>query len=185
MDDGSITRLLREVREGLPGAEDRLFERIYTELRAMASARLVTERTNAPDGEATDIVHAAFERVNGTDLENRRQLFFAYTRAMRQVLIDRARRNKALKRGGNGKQLALRLDDLTANHKPAALGAVEVTDLLDRLRATSEREAHVVELRFFGGLSDANIGILLGVSERTVRNDWGSARLKLAKLWDK
>lgn len=98
-------------------------------------------------------------------------------RAMRQILIDRARRNSVIKRGGDRRRLPL--DVVEAVGGTEVLDVLEVADMLQRLRSTAPREAHVVELRFFGGLSNADIATLLGVSERTVRNDWSSARRRL------
>ncbi|MFG0275309.1 MAG: ECF-type sigma factor [Phycisphaerales bacterium] len=184
MDDGSITRLLQDVNTGAPGAGDRLFDRVYAELRAMARARLAHERRDAADGGTTDMVHDAYDRLEGEALENRRHLFFVYARAMRQILVERARRNNALKRGGGRHRISLTLAEPVGATAPRQIDALTVDDLLERLRSTSGREAQVVELRFFGGLSDADIGAILGVSDRTVRNDWSSARERLASWLD-
>ena len=103
---------------------------------------------------------------------------------MRQVLVDRARRTGALKRGGGGARASLH-DAATADESAATspeLTAHEVSDLLEKLRAVAPREAEVVELRFFGGLGDDVIGEVLGLSSRTVRQDWSRARQRLA-VW--
>jgi len=186
MDPGSITRLLDDLREASPGAEDRLFDRVYDELREIAGGRLAGERprggAGGGGGSATELVHDAYERLADDTFENRRHLFFAYTRVMRQVLVDRARRAGALKRGG-GRATASLHDAVTADVSAAAtpgLTAVQVSELLEKLRAIAPREAEVVELRFFGGLGDDVIGAVLGVSPRTVRQDWSQARRRLA-----
>ena len=185
MDPGSITRLLDDLREAAPGAEDRLFARVYDELREIAGGRLAGERPGGGaggGGSATELVHDAYERLADDTFENRRHLFFAYTRVMRQVLVDRARRAGALKRGG-GRATASLHDAVTADVSAAAtrgLTAVQVSELLEKLRAIAPREAEVVDLRFFGGLSDDVIGAVLGVSPRTVRQDWSQARRRLA-----
>ncbi len=186
MDPGSITRLLDDLREAAPGAEDRLFERVYDELREIAVGRLAGERpgggAGGGGGSATELVHDAYERLADDTFENRRHLFFAYTRVMRQVLVDRARRAGALKRGG-GRATASLHDAATADVSAAAtpgLTAVEVSELLEKLRVSAPREADVVELRFFGGLADDVIGAVLGVSPRTVRQDWAQARRRSA-----
>ena len=182
MEPGSITRLLDDLRQGAPDAEDRLFDRVYDELRELAARRLAGERPGEARGSATELVHDAHERLAGETFENRRHLFFAYTRVMRQVLVDRARRAGAQKRGG-GRATASRQDSATADASAApspALTADEVSELLEKLRAIAPREAEVVELRFFGGLGDDVIGEVLGLSPRTVRQDWSRARPRLA-----
>ncbi len=182
MEPGSITRLLDDLREDAAGAEDRLFDRVYDELRDIAAGRLAGERPGEGGGSATELVHDAYERLADDTFENRRHLFFAYTRVMRQVLVDRARRAGALKRGG-GRATASLHDAVTADVSAAAtrgLTAVQVSELLEKLRAIAPREAEVVELRFFGGLGDDVIGEVLGLSSRTVRQDWSKARQRLA-----
>ncbi len=182
MEPSSITRLLDDLRQEAAGAEDRLFDRVYDELREIAARRLAGERPDSAGGSATELVHDAYERLAGDSFENRRHLFFAYTRVMRQVLVDRARRAGALKRGG-GRATASLHDAATADASAApspALTADEVSELLEKLRAIAPREAEVVELRFFGGLGDDVIGEVLGISPRTVRQDWSRARQRLA-----
>ncbi len=182
MEPGSITRLLLDLREGAPGGEDRLLDRVYNELREIAARRRAGERPGEARGSATELVHDAYERLAGGTFENRRHLFFAYTRVMRQVLVDRARRAGALKRGGGRARANLHdaaTTDVAATPSPA-LTAEEVSELLERLRAVAAREAEVVELRFFGGLSDEVVGEVLGLSPRTVRQDWSRARQRLA-----
>ena len=186
MEPGSITRLLDDVREAAPGAEDRLFDRVYDELRDIAAGRLAGERPGAGadasggGGSTAALVHDAYERLADDTFENRRHLFFAYTRVMRQVLVDRARRTGALKRGGGRARATLDDAANTAGPPSPALTAEEVAELLEKLRAVAPREAEVVELRFFGGLGDDVIGDVLGLSSRTVRQDWSKARQRLA-----
>ena len=182
MEPGSITRLLDDLRQGSPGAEDRLFDGVYDELREIAARRLAGERPGEARGSATELVHDAYERLAGDAFENRRHLFFAYARVMRQVLVDRARRAGALKRGGGRARASLH-DAPTADVPTApspALTADEVSELLEKLRAIAPREAEVIELRFFGGLSDDVISEVLGLSPRSVRQDWSRARQRLA-----
>jgi RNA polymerase sigma factor (sigma-70 family) len=93
-------------------------------------------------------------------------------------MTRRARRNRALKRGCG--RPAAALDDTEVAERTGALDALQVAELLDRLREAAPREADVVALRFFGGLSEIAIGEVLGVSERTVRTDWTRARGRLA-----
>ena len=168
--------MLTEVAEGRAGAEDRLFVRVYDELRAIAASRLRDER--AFGGDPEDLVHDAYARVGGESMANRRQLFFVYARAMRQILIDRARRYRAHKRGG-GKVESIGNADGFASPESRMQDPIEVERLLVRLRKESERMADVTELRCFGGLADSAIAAILGVSERTVRNAWARARERM------
>ena len=172
MDEGSITRLLRELDAGVPEAEERLFARVYDELRLMAQRDLAGERGERDSGE---LVHDAYERLAGEAFENRRHLFFAYARAMRQILVERARRARALKRGGGRPLVSLNGAVDGAVVQPEGIDALDLDGVLDRLRAASPREADVVVLRCHGGLRDAAIGEVLGVDPRTVRRDWKSA----------
>jgi len=183
MGNGSVTRLLREVRDGVAGAEDRLFGRIYVELNSMAAERVTREqRADAAGGGTTDLVHDAYVRIAGEDFENRRHLFFAYARAMRQILIERARKARALKRGGGDAPRPLHEVETAAASGGAdrVLDVIEVADLVDRLKREAPREAEVVTLRFFGGLRDADTAEVLGVDARTVGRDWARAKERMA-----
>ena len=177
MADGSITRLIRDAERGVADAEDRLFERVYDELRAMAAARMRRERAAPAAGGTTDLVHDAHVRLADEHFENRRHLFFAYARAMRQILIERARKRRRREEA---------LEDATLDAAASAdgtvrtLDAMHVGELLDRLERASPREAEVVLLRFFGGLRDEDTAAILGVDARTVRRDWSRAKEKLA-----
>lgn len=176
MDEGSITRLLRELDAGVPTAEERLFAVVYDELRSMARHGLAGERGERDSGE---LVHDAYERLAGEAFENRRHLFFAYARAMRQILVERSRRERALKRGGGRPLVSLNEAADRAAFQLNGLDAVDLDGVLDRLREAAPREADVVVLRCHGGLSDAAIGEVLGVDPRTVRRNWVSARERM------
>jgi len=176
MTDGSITQLLHELERGDATATDRLFARVYAELRSIAKAELAGERG---ERDSAELVHDAFVRMSESDFANRRHLFFAYAREMRQILVERARRAKADKRGG-GRPTVTLLDcaaEIADNH--IAINPVEVNALLQRLYEAAPREADVVTMRFFGGLSDHVIGEVLGIDTRTVRRDWASAKKRL------
>ena len=126
------------------------------------------------------MIHEAYGRLAGESFENRRHLFFAYARAMRQSLVDRARRNNAANRGGGLAQSPLNsgMAGYSNDQSPIA-GAIEIAEMIEKLRSISDREASVVELRYFGGLADHDIAEVLGVSERTVQNDWARAKERL------
>lgn len=177
MEPGSITRLLHDLAQRVDGAEDRLFARVYDELRRMAAARVREGGRNAPDS-PEELVHEAYARLADHDFESRRHLFFAYTRAMRQILVERARRKQLPNMDGEAATVDVAKgspnDELATCR--SEIDVVEVAALVERLKNVAPREADVVMLRFFGGLREADIAEILRVDERTVRRDWASAR---------
>jgi len=153
-----------------------LFPLVYEELRALARGQL----RRHPAGETlrpTALVHEAYLKlVDQTRVKlNDREHFFALAaRAMRQILVDHARRQSAGKRGGNAAHTSLSQDET-----PVELRAVEMlalNDALTRLECVDCRLARVVELRFFGGLSVEETAASLDLSPRTVKRDWRKAR---------
>jgi len=176
-----ITRLLTELGsdlDGSPEARNRLFVILYGELRRMAGGLMRAER-NDHTLQPTALVNEAYLRlVNDPKAhwQNRAHFFGVAASAMRRILVDHARRRAAAKRGGEWKRVPMEeaLDE-------AGVSEVEILDLdqaLTRLAAMDDRAARVVELRVFAGLEVKEIGLLLGVSERTVHNDW-----RVAKMW--
>lgn len=185
MSEGSITKLIHDADDGLAGAQERLFERVYGELRTMASARMRRERAAPAAGDTTDLVHDAHLRLAKDHFENRRHLFFAYARAMRQILIERARKRRSREGsagcgGGGGGDSVDHAPTRTPDAAAMLLDAMHVSEMLDRLRDAAPREAEVVLLRFFGGLRDEDTAAILGVDTRTVRRDWSRAKERLA-----
>jgi RNA polymerase sigma factor (TIGR02999 family) len=176
-----ITQVLRELGAGAGGraAADQIFEAVHGELRRMAGGLMRRERADHTL-QPTALVHEAYLRlVDGTVLEweNRAHFFGIAARAMRQILIEHARRRGAAKRGGDWKRVTL--DGLQI----AAASDVEVLDLeeaLQQLEKMDERMARVVELRLFGGLKVDEVAHVIGISRRTVHEDWRVARLWLA-----
>ena len=179
---GSITNLLAEIRDGRGGADMELFRRVYDELRVIASSKIASEQRAPADGEATDLVNDAYLRLRGVEFQNRKHLFLTYAGVMRNILIDRARRKRSLKRGGNARQLPLddqRIRDIADTYRP---DAIEGAELLKLLRTESPVDADIFELRFFGGLSIRDVAAILGVSERAVRTGW-SRSLERFRGW--
>jgi RNA polymerase sigma factor (TIGR02999 family) len=172
---GEVTLLLAQVRAGEEGALDRLYPLIYSELRRSAAALLRRER-NAFSVQPTELVHDALIRLLGSapDMESRSHFLGLAARAMRQVLVDRARRRQALKRGGAWERTTLGDVASAAGVSPEELIALD--DALARLGAQEPRLRDVVQYRYFGGLSDQEIAAALGVTERTVQRDWQRAR---------
>lgn len=171
-----LARLLEAAEGGEPGSLDRLVPLLYDELRAIAHRQL--EREQGPRTlRTTALVHEAYLRLAGDDGvagRGRAYFFAAAAKAMRRVLVDRARRRKATKRGGDAEVITLDSQDAAVD-----AFAVELLDLdraLRRLERRSGRQAQVVEYRFFGGMSVLETAEALGVSTRTVESDWAMAR---------
>jgi RNA polymerase sigma factor (TIGR02999 family) len=146
---------------------------VYGELRQMAAGLLQHESTRGTLN-TTALVHEAYLRLGGArglSVPSRRYFFGAAAQAMRRVLVDRAREAKARKRGAA-------LVDLDINAIPAESlsGLTDLDDALQRLSRVDPRQAQVVELRFFGGLSSPEAAEVLGISEATVKRDWVMAR---------
>lgn len=179
--DGAITEILRRLeREGgrLGGGDavDLLVPAVYGELKRLARSRLGRKGSRAGHLDTTSLVHEAYLKLSaGEGAFNDRGHFFAVAaKAMRQVVVDEARRSMAEKRGGS--QRPLTLDE---NLLPVTSGApdlVALDDALDRLEELSPRLARVVEYRFFVGLTEEEIGKRLDLTARTVRRDWTKAR---------
>ena len=180
--DHRVTRLLQRASLGDDRAVAELLPLVYADLRRVAARRLRAERRGM-SLEATGLVHEAYMRLVPGAVQHRpqnRAHFFAIAaRAMRQVLIDRARERGAAKRGGDDLRVSLR-DSLVAR-KDRPLDVLAVDQALRRLAKMSERQARVVELRYFAGASEEEIAAALGVSTPTVKRDWRVARAWLRK----
>jgi RNA polymerase sigma-70 factor, ECF subfamily len=180
--DGEITGLLGAFRNGEPEAEARLMELTYHELRKIAAGHMRRERS-ARSLQTTDLVHEAYLRLvdqaAATPLRDRAHFFQVAAHVMRQILIDRARKRHAGKRGGGALQISLdRVLDI-AEVQSADLLALE--EALARLQNVDGRQCQVVEMRFFAGMSEDEIAKVLGVSARTVNREWRMARAWLYK----
>jgi RNA polymerase sigma factor (TIGR02999 family) len=173
---GEVTQLLQGARGGDRGAFDQLLPLIYDELRAIARRQLRREQVGHTL-QPTALVHDAYLKlVDQARVEWRDRAHFLgiAARAMRQVLIDYARRRGAEKRGGDAVRTKLSDQELAVEVPIGELLALN--DALDRLAEVDERLRQVVEYRFFGGMADEEIAEALGVSTRTVQRDWLRAR---------
>jgi RNA polymerase sigma factor (TIGR02999 family) len=181
-DPGSITRLLRAHREGEREAFDRLVDVVYEDLRRMARQQM----RRARPGQTLDtagLVHEAWARLveeSGIDWQDRSHFYAIVARAMRFVVVDRARRRGAQKRGANAAQVEL--DSGIAAEAPSIELVLGIDQAIARLEAFNPRLARIVELRFFAGLTDEEIGAALDVSARTVQRDWLRARAWLQRV---
>jgi RNA polymerase sigma factor (TIGR02999 family) len=172
----SITDLLLQVRQGSPDAMDRLFPLVYGELRRIAHRQLLGERPGHTLG-TTGLVHETYLKlVDQTRVQWRdRAHFFALaSRAMRQILVDYARRYRAQRRGGAMKRVSL--TEVAAVEEKQAELVLAVHEALERLSAMNERLSRVVECRYFAGLTEEETAEALGLSARTVERDWLKAK---------
>lgn len=176
---GELTRILDRARAGDSRARGELVDAIYEELRRVAAGMMGRERadhTLSP----TAVVHEAVIRLLGEEVferaEGRGFLFAAAARAMREVLIDHARKRSAARRGGKWRRMPL--DRVVDYFEEQGLDVVAVHEALDRLAELNERQAQVMTLRYFGGLTVPEVAAALGVSVVTVERDW-----RLARAW--
>jgi RNA polymerase sigma factor (TIGR02999 family) len=172
-----VTLLLARARDGDERARGDLIARVYGELRRVAEGLMRREHpghTLSP----TAVVHEAVIKLLGEAVldraGDRSYLFASAARAMREVLIDHARRRATARRGG--RQQRVPLDAVVDYFEDQGLDLVAVHEALDRLAERSGRQSQVVTLRYFGGLTVAEIAEALGVSVGTVERDWRIAR---------
>lgn len=181
-----ITQLLGRWRLGDDLALERLLPLVYDELRKVANALMHRERS-PQTLDATALVHEVFLKLQAAEpllVSNRGHFLAVAARSMRQLLVDRARRRLAEKRGGQVEIVPLtdRLDP--AGAEPRWTDVLAVDQALARLERISERRARVVELRFFAGLEDVEIAAVLDVSLSTVEREWRAARSYLRSTLD-
>ncbi|MGH7584834.1 MAG: ECF-type sigma factor [Gemmatimonadales bacterium] len=171
-----VAELLDRLRTGDPEALGQLFPLVYQELRERAHHQLVRSPAEATL-DTTGLVHETYLKFAGSSEHswNDRVHFLAVaSRAMRQLLVDRARRRLADKRGGGAHPVSLDPGRVPAPERAADMVALD--EALERLARLDDRLARTVELRFFGGLTVEETAAVLGSSPRTVKRDWRKAR---------
>lgn len=176
-----LTRVLSDVRMGRAGAERALLDRVHDELRGVAAAMMSRERSDHTL-QTTALVNEAYLRLMGkrqANWENRAHFFGAAARAMRQILVDYARRTTSEKRGDRRKRVEL--TGLSEHLSVSSEDFVMINDALDDLAKMDERKARIVELRFFAGLDVPETAEVLDISPRTVKRDWSFARAWLSR----
>ena len=176
-----VTMLLHRARDGDESASAQLYEIVYADLRHIAQRHLRGPRDPAAP-HTTSLVHEAYLRLarpEGHDFKDRVHFFAVASRAMRQLLIDHARKRHADKRGGGEIAIELSAVEIAGNDRSHELLLVD--EALKRLEAFDPRLAQVVEWRFFGGLTEVEIAEALGMSERTIKRDWRRARAFLQR----
>ena len=176
-----ITRILREWNGGDENAVERLVPFVYEELKRQARFLMSQERSEHTL-QPTALVHEVFIRISqqaGVEWENRAHFYGIASRIMRQILVDYARRHSAVKRGE--KPLRLSLDDVEIPFEDRMDSIIVMNSVLERFAEVHERQARLVEMRFFGGLSNDEIAEALNISLRTTIREWRSARLWLLR----
>ena len=174
-----VTEILHQWSAGDELAAERLFPLIYDELKKRAQIYMIGERKNHTL-QPTALVHEAFLKLidqDRVDWQNRAHFFGVASTIMRRILVDHARAHAAEKRGDGA--IRLSIDDVQIPLEQRAADLVALDNVLERLAEFDERKAKIVEMRFFGGLTEEEIAENLAISPRTVQRDWKTARLWL------
>lgn len=173
-----LTRLLQAWSDGDHKALEQLAPRVHQELHRLAGGYMAGERPNHPL-QTTALINEAYIRLIGwknVRWQNRAHFFGVSARLMRRILVDAARARHGTKRRGDFSDTSL--DEGCVFQPEKSREVLALDEALTRLAELDPRKSQIVELRFFGGLNEVETALVLGVSERTVRNDW-----KLAKAW--
>lgn len=172
-----ITRILKEVEAGNAGATDQLLALVYGELRALAAAKMTSERLDHTL-QGTALVHEAYLRLMGNpcgqEWSSRNHFFAAAAEAMRRVLIDHARQRATAKRGGGYRRIEA--GDFVAGMMTDPDLLLDLDEGLSRLAAEDPQAAELVKLRLFAGLSVAEAGDVLGMSRTVAYRNWDYVR---------
>jgi RNA polymerase sigma factor (TIGR02999 family) len=177
-DSQNITQLLKDWSEGDQEVLDKLMPLVYEELRRQASRYLRRERPNHTL-QTTALIHEAYLKLIGQEVswQNRAHFFGIAAQAMRRILVDHAKTRHREKRGGAAENLALE-EAAYVGVAEKSVDLVNLDEALNRLAKLDPRQARIVELRYFSGLSIDETAEVIGVSNATVRNDWN-----MAKAW--
>ncbi len=175
-DPATITSLLAEFSYGNRQVESELAALVYREMRRLASSYMRRERGNHTL-QPTALVHEAWERLaEGPPIawQNRAHFFAIASHQMRQILVDYARKRNAAKRGGPRQPVTLH--DHLLGEQRNLIEVLALNEALERLEVFDPRACRIVELHFFGGLTFDEMSHVLGISSRTIKNDWSMAR---------
>jgi RNA polymerase sigma factor (TIGR02999 family) len=173
---GMVTRILKAVEEGDPRAADELLPLLYSELRGLARS-LMAETPPGNTLQPTALVHEAYLRLVGKEdpgWNSRGHFFVAAAEAMRRILVEQARRKARLKHGGGRRRVDVNHVDLPI--EPPSENMLALDEALQRLQAQHPRQAEVVMLRYFAGLTIEETAEMVRTSETTVQRDWRYAR---------
>ncbi len=181
---GRVTQLLLGVGEGRRGAADELLAVVYDELRSLARRKMA----GVPPSDTlqpTALVHEVYIRLLGASnpsFKDRKHFFGTAARAMRDIVVDQARRHAALKRGGDRRRFSL--DETVVATSRQAVDLLVLDEALTRLAESDKKSAEVVMLRFFSGLTGDETAVALGVSPATVDRRWAYAKAWLHRALD-
>ena len=175
MVDESITRLLRDASAGKRGAVDALFPIVYFEMRRLSASYLRKERPGHTL-QSTALVHEAYLRLIDQKIswQSRAHFMGIAAQIMRRILLDHAKSKAAAKRGGG--EIALELDESCIGGKVRDLNLIALDEALLELEKIDPIRSRIVEMRFFGGLSNEESAEVLGISTATVQRQWAGAR---------
>jgi RNA polymerase sigma factor (TIGR02999 family) len=176
-----VTQLLEKFEPGDRHAGEQLFADVYTELRTLAARYLHRER-KSHTLQPTALVHEVYLKLVGqtrVDWQGRAHFLAIAARAMRQILVDHARRHRAAKRGGNRHRIAF--DDNLVIESSRDVDLLALEDALTKLTKLDPRQAQMIELRFFGGLDIAEVAKVMGISKRSVEREWTMVRAWLRR----
>jgi RNA polymerase sigma-70 factor, ECF subfamily len=177
---GEVTRLLCDLRSGRKDVEAPLFSLVYDELRHIASSYFRNERRDHTL-QPTALVHEAYLRLvdqSEQNFHNRAHFIGIGAHLMRQILVDHARKHLADKRGGSEQPITL--DENVMGGFMVSDELLALDEALSRLETLDSRQSQIVEMRFFGGLTEEEIAGHFGVSVRTIKRDWSVARAWLS-----
>ena len=182
MEDSPITLLLTAARNGDPAATESLFDAVYAELKTLARYNRRQWRGNQTMN-TTALINEAFIRLAGDNdkgYANRTHFFATASKAMRQILVNYARKQKALKRGGDA--MAVTLNDSVISTETSAEELLELHQLLAELEKENSRRAQIIECRVFGGMTIEEVAEALDISIATVKRDWKLGTTSLYQL---
>jgi RNA polymerase sigma factor (TIGR02999 family) len=183
-----VTRILSAIKQGDPQAAEQLLPLVYDELRQLAAGKMAQEKS-AQTLQATALVHEAYLRLVDVESpphwDSRGHFFAAAAEAMRRILVDKARRKRRQRHGGDLHQQPLE------ENEPAIAAPVDAVDLLtldealERLETAAPRKAVLVKLRYFVGLTLPEVAAMLGISQSTAEADWTYAKTWLKREMEK
>ena len=179
--DVPVSELLRSCGRGNAGARDELLAIVYRELKRRAAAYLRRERREHTL-QPTALVNEAYLRLFGDDpvaWQNRDHFFGIAARVMRQILVDHARAHQAVKR--QGEAVRVTLDDRVGVTRPIDCDVLSVNAALEELARLDDRQARIVELRYFAGMSEQEVAAVMSLSRATIAREWQTARAWLFK----
>src|ERR1700727_225846 len=178
--DSDVTSLLIAMKHGDQTAPDKLLPLVYNELHRLAETYMHRERKDHTL-QPTALINEAYLRLAREDIDwqNHEHFIGVAANVMRRVLVDHARAHKAAMRGGGF--VRVEMDDNVAVSEERSEEVLMLDEALTRLQALNPRQARVVELRYFGGLSVEQVASILGVAPRSVKRDWALARIWLFK----